>query len=231
MFISNRLSKFLNREDAGQKLAQALNQFKGRSSDTIIVALPRGGVPVAYQVCKELSLPLDIVAPRKIGAPFNKEYAIGAIAENGDGYLNDEVIRAINIPSDYLESEMKKQRDESIRRQKIYRCDRPPTAFTNKIIILVDDGIATGSTIKAAIASIKVKNPKEIIVAVPVAPKDALKELKSSGDVSHIECLYTPKIFEAVGCFYQDFDQTEDDTVISLMSDKSFYPTIEKPQQ
>ncbi|GAM26852.1 hypothetical protein SAMD00019534_100270, partial [Acytostelium subglobosum LB1] len=203
-------------EHAGQLLLERLRQFNN-DPQAVVVALPRGGVPVAYPIAKALHLPLDIVVPRKIGAPSNKEYAIGAIAENGEGYFNQDVIDQLGIPISYLDKEVEKQRVESKRRQVVYRRDRPPVDFKNKVIILVDDGIATGSTMKAAIESIKHLEPKKIVVAVPVAPHDSISELKHNPKVDEIICLSTPYPFNAVGNFYHLFDQTEDDTVIQMM--------------
>ncbi|EFA80331.1 hypothetical protein PPL_07164 [Heterostelium album PN500] len=213
---------FKDRKDAGQKLRDKLLNFKG-VSNTVVVGLPRGGVPVAFEIANDLSLPLDIVVPRKIGAPFNKEYAIGAIAEDGKAYFDREAIEHLGVSTKYLESEMEKQRAESKRRLRVYRGERPPVDFKDKTILLVDDGIATGSTVKAAIESLKVHHPKEIIVAVPVGPQDTISELKES--INQVICLATPHPFNAVGCFYSFFDQTDDDTVIEMMKHKPLTPS------
>eukprot|EP01132_Coremiostelium_polycephalum_P010267 gene10267-12594_t len=217
--------RFLNREQAGSKLCSLLEKYKD-DKDAIIVALPRGGVPVAFEISKKLNLPLDIVAPRKIGCPDNKEYAIGAIAENGQGYIDEDIVKMLGIDRGYINSEIERQRKESKRRLEVYRGKRPPVNFTNKTIILVDDGIATGSTMKAAIESVKCKYPKRIIVAVPVTPPDVIQEILSLG-IDKFECIQAIPEFGAVGNYYVDFQQTEDETVIRLMNESLI---IQSPQ-
>jgi len=205
---------FKNRQDAGQKLAQKLKGFKGQKS-ALLLALPRGGVVVAFEIAKELNLPLDLVVPRKIGAPFNEEYAIGAITESGEGIFDQEAIASLNVTKDYLDKEVATEKKEAQRRLKTYRQNQPPLNLKNKTVIIVDDGIATGLTMRAAIKSAKEKKAKKIIVAVPVTARDSLKTIEKEAD--KVICLDAPLFFGAVGAFYENFDQTEDQEVINLM--------------
>ena len=205
---------FKDRQEAGQKLSVALSKFKGQK-DTIILALPRGGVVTAYEIAKELNLPLDLVVPRKIGAPYNEEYAIGAITESGKGIFNSQAIAELHITKEYLDKTVTQGKKEAQRRLKAYRQNRASLNLKNKTIIVIDDGIATGLTMRAAIESIKAKNPAKIIIVVPVSAKDSLEIIKK--EVDDIICLDTPEYFGAVGAFYRDFGQTTDEEVIELM--------------
>ena len=205
---------FKNRQEAGQKLAEKLNEFKGKK-DTLILALPRGGVVTAFEIAKELNLPLDLVVPRKIGAPDNEEYAIGAITETGEGIFNQEAIASLGVPQEYLDNKIAAEKKEAQRRLKTYRQDRPPLNLANKTVIIVDDGIATGLTMRAAIKSVKEKKAKKVIVAVPVSAQDSLKTIQKEAD--EVICLDAPLFFGAVGAFYEDFGQTTDEEVIDLM--------------
>jgi len=208
------IMNFKNRQDAGQKLAQKLKEFKGQKN-ALLLALPRGGVVVAFEIAKELNLPLDLVVPRKIGAPFNEEYAIGAITESGEGIFDQEAIASLNVTKDYLDKEVATEKKEAQRRLKTYRQNQPPLNLKNKTVIIVDDGIATGLTMRAAIKSAKEKKAKKIIVAVPVTARDSLKTIEKEAD--KVICLDAPLFFGAVGAFYENFDQTEDQEVIDLM--------------
>jgi len=205
---------FQNRIEAGKKLAEELLEYKNQDN-AVIVGLPRGGVPVAYQIAKRLCLPLDIVCPRKIGAPSNKEFAIGAITETGDNLLNEEVIDRLNIAEEYLKEEIKKETSKAKARLDLYREGKAERNFYGKIVILVDDGLATGSTMKAAIQSIKSGGAEKIVVAVPVSAPDTFYDIKFM--VDQMVCLEVPLYFQAVGQFYIDFRPTEDEEVISLM--------------
>lgn len=207
---------YKNRQQAGQKLAEKLNEFKGQK-DTIILALPRGGVVTAFEIAKELNLPLDLVVPRKIGAPENEEYAIGAITETGEGIFNQEAIDSLRIPKSYLDNKIVEEKKEAQRRLKKYRQDRPPLNLENKIVIIIDDGIATGLTMQAAIKSVKEKKARKIIVAVPVSAKDSIIAIEK--EVDKIICLQAPIFFGAVGAFYENFGQTTDEEVIELMKE------------
>lgn len=206
---------FKDRREAGQKLAKKLEKYKNKK-DTIILGLPRGGVVVADEAASFLNLPLDLVVPRKIGAPGNPEYAIGAITEDGEGIFNTEVVRAYEISSEYLKNEVEKEKKEAERRLKVYRGKRSPlSTLKSKTIILIDDGIATGLTMKAAIKSVKKKGATKVIVAVPVTARDSLSEIKK--EVDEVICLHAPVFFGAVGAFYEEFGQTEDSEVIEIM--------------
>ena len=206
---------FKDRADAGQKLIAELTEFKDQKN-TILLALPRGGVVVAFAIAKELNLPLDLVVPRKIGAPGHEEYAIGAITETGEGIFDQEEIKSLNVEQEYLDKKVEQEKKEAERRLKTYRQDRPPLNLTNKTVIIIDDGIATGLTMQAAIKSVKQKKAEKIIVAVPVSAKDSLKKIKEQ--VDQVICLDAPLFFGAVGAFYENFGQTEDQEVIDLMT-------------
>jgi len=206
---------FQDRKQAGQKLAEKLGEFKNQK-DTIVLALPRGGVVTSFEIAKELNLPLDLVVPRKIGAPDNEEYAIGAITETGEGIFNQEAIGSLNITKEYLNKKVAEEKKEAQRRLTAYRQDRPLLNLENKTVIIVDDGIATGLTMRAAIKSVKEKKAKKVIVAVPVSAKDSLDIIQKEAD--EVIYLDAPLFFGAVGAFYQDFGQTTDEEVIELMN-------------
>lgn len=203
---------FKNREDAGQKLACALKQYKN-NKDVVLVALPRGGVVIAYEIAKELNLPLDIVVTRKIGALGNPEYAIGAITEIGEGIFNEDEIARVD--KKWLDKEIKKEKQEAERRLKVYRGGKPALNLKDKIVILVDDGIATGYTMRAAVKSVRVADPKKIIVAVPHGARDTIEVLRK--EVDEVICLHIPTFYMAVGQFYEEFEQTSDKEVIAKL--------------
>jgi len=205
---------FKNRVEAGQKLAKTLGKFKD-TEDTIILALPRGGVVVGAEVARELNLPLDIVVPRKIGAPANPEFAIGAITETGVGIFEEMIIGAYGITESYLQNEIKKEKAEAERRLKLYRGTRSPLDLKNKTVILVDDGLATGLTMRAAVKSVKKYSAEKIVVAIPVTSPEAAELVKK--EVDEIIYLEAPAFFGAVGSFYQEFGQTTDDEVVNLL--------------
>lgn len=221
-FIKNLQNMiFKDRKDAGQKLAAELSTYEGQK-DSIILGLPRGGVVVAYEVADKLGLPLDIVVPRKIGAPGNEEYAIGAISEDGKPIIDEEAKNMSGASEEYINQTMKKERTEAQRRIKIYRGKRKALELKGKTAILIDDGIATGHTMLAAISSVKAKGAKKIIVAVPISSGESLQKIKKETD--KVICLSTPITFIALGQFYQHFDQTKDEEVIKLMK-KTFSST------
>ncbi len=209
---------FQDRIEAGKNLAKALNAYQD-IEDGIVIGLPRGGIPVAFEVSQALNLPLDIVCPRKIGAPFNREYAIGAVTETGEAIYNQFAISEEQIPESYLKSEVEKETLEAQRRLALYRSGKPKRELCNKSVILVDDGIATGSTMQAAIRSIRKERAKEIVVAIPVSSSSALEQIKS--EVDNVVCLYTPPFFQAVGEFYYNFGPTRSQEVIELMKKAS----------
>lgn len=186
------------------------------NTDTIVFAIPRGGVVVAYEVASKLNVPLDLIVPRKIGAPSQPELAIGAVAQDGTTVLNNRLVQQLGISKDYIEKESRKQIREIERRLKKYRGDlKQYPNVKNMNVILIDDGIATGATVKAAILSLRKQEPKSIIIAIPVAPPDTIDSLKEEAD--KVICLETPETFYAIGQFYQDFDQTTDDEVVNLL--------------
>ncbi len=216
---------FKNRIDAGQKLAKALKKYKD-AANTVILALPRGGVVVGYQVAKELNLPLDIVVPRKIGAPGNPEFAIGAITETGEGIFDEETIKVYSISKEYIENEIKKEKAEAERRLKLYRGKRPCLVLKGKNVILLDDGLATGLTMRAAIKTVKSRESKKIVVAFPIGPPDSIEIIKR--EVDEVVYLDAPFLFGAVGAFYEEFGQTTDEEVIDLLKRSEKFGKIKK---
>ena len=206
---------FHDRCDAGKKLAEKLRRYHN-TKNTIVIGLPRGGIIVAYEIAHILNLPLDVITPRKISAPHQPELALGAIMEDESTFFDTHLIALLHVSKEYLEQEKKKEQHEALRRTKLYRKNKPPLTVANKTVILVDDGIATGATIKAAFAWLKKQNPKNIIIAVPVAPQSIYDELCKK--VEHVICLYIPPDFGAVGNFYRNFQQTTDEEVITLLS-------------
>ncbi len=207
-----------DRYEAGEILAERLKQ-RGPFKDPVVLALPRGGVPVAERIASRIGAPLDVIIVRKLGAPFNEEFAIGALVE-GDPeriLLNEDALYRMGIDKEYLDSVVAKEREELHRRQKIYRnSESPPDNLAGKTVILVDDGIATGYTMKAALAAIREQNPSRIVVAVPISPKDTIEEIKRLAD--EVLVVETPDPFWAVGAHYEKFDQTSDDEVIKLLN-------------
>lgn len=207
-------SLFVDRTDAGKQLANALKSYSGQS-DIIILALPRGGVPVAYPIAKALKSPLDVFLVRKLGVPRQEELAMGAIASNNVMILNDEIINQLGISQSQIDEVIKKEKSVLEERQNKYTGDRAPIEIENKTVILVDDGIATGSTIRAAIKAIKKLNCKKIVVAVPVAPPDTIEKIRD--EVDEMICLKMPYPFFAIGGWYENFGQTSDEEVITLL--------------
>jgi len=204
---------FVNRVEAGKRLASALKNTIGK--DAIILAIPRGGVVVGFEVARVLNLPLDIIVPRKIRAPENPELAIGAMAENGVVILDDKLVSYLRVSADYIKKESENQRLEIARRLKMYRGDVPLPNLKNRDVVIVDDGIATGSTMKAALASVRKSGAKRVIIAVPVGPPSTIRELETQADL--VICLHTPASFYAIGQFYEDFVQVYDEEVKSLL--------------
>ena len=206
---------FKERKDAGHRLAQALSKHEAKPQ-TLILALPRGGVVVGFEVAAALSLPLDIVCPRKIGAPFNPELAIGAVTETGENILSDDLIRSLGVSEAYIQEAIKREKREALRRLAYYRQKRPPRELKGKTVILVDDGLATGSTMRAAIKTCRAEKVQHLILAVPVAPPDTLQHIKQ--EVDQVICLSAPPSFQAVGQYYSHFDPTSDEEVIALLT-------------
>ena len=205
---------FQNRKEAGRKLADKLEKYSDEK-DIIVLALPRGGVTIGAEIAKKIGSPLDVIITRKIHFPGEPEVAIGAIAENGKVALNDQVVESYNIPQSYLDEEICKQKAEIERRLITYRGGKKLTFKKDKTVILVDDGVATGFTIIAAINALKEEGIKKLIVAVPVSPQDTFLKLKSL--VDEIICLETPEFFLAIGEFYYEFEQLTDEEVMQLI--------------
>ncbi|MEM2934194.1 MAG: phosphoribosyltransferase family protein [Methanocellales archaeon] len=204
--------RFKNREDAGKKLAAELSSLK--TLNPVVLAIPRGGVVVGSVVAKALSAKLDVVVPRKLGAPYNPELAIGAVMHDGTYYLNNDIVAVLNVSENYIKKEIEAQRLETERRLQLYRKSRDYD-LRDKNIVLVDDGIATGATVLAVINWLKNQQPKKIVVAVPVLPAETLELLKK--EVDEVIYILAPYEFEAVGEFYEDFSQVEDEEVIKIM--------------
>lgn len=205
---------FENRTQAGRLLAQALLHYAGRD-DIIVLALPRGGVPVAFEVVKAINAPLDLMLVRKLGTPGQEELAMGAIAPGEVRVLNPEVVHSLRISEETIEAVAKRERKELDRRQRAYRGDRPPPQVQGHCVILVDDGLATGATMRTAIKAIRQQQPSRIVVAVPVAPADTVQTLREEAD--EVVCLATPELFWAIGSWYRDFPQTSDEEVKDLL--------------
>jgi putative phosphoribosyl transferase len=201
-----------NRVEAGKKLAAAL---KGISKKAIVLAVPRGGVVIGFEVAKALGTPLDIFITKKIGAPNNPELAIGAVAEDGTLLLDEGLVEMLSVPQGYIEEEVERQKIEIKRRLKSYRGNAPYPPVADREVILVDDGVATGSTLKAALRSLRKQGAKPLVVAVPVGPVDTVEALKQEAD--RVVCLFTPEPFYAIGEFYENFEQTTDAEVTDLL--------------
>jgi predicted phosphoribosyltransferase len=205
---------FRDRADAGRYLAAALSEYADRP-DVLILALPRGGVPVAFEVARALHAPLDVFLVRKLGFPGHEEFAMGAIATGGVRILDGEVLRMFNVPLDVVEQVTAIERDELERRERQYRDGRPPPDIEGRTVILIDDGLATGSTMRAAVAALRKEGAKKIVVGVPVASPDTCEAL--SKEVDDIVCARTPEPFRAVGLWYADFSQITDEEVSELL--------------
>jgi putative phosphoribosyl transferase len=209
---------FPNRLEAGRQLAQKLEKYAGRD-DVIVLGLPRGGVPVANEVAKHLGAPLDVFIVRKLGVPGFEELAAGAIASGGVRVLNEDVMRAIPHADQAIEAVTARETIELQRREQIYRGDRPPHELRDWIAILVDDGLATGATMRAAIKALRQREAAKIVVAVPVGPPDTCHEIEEQADETI--CLSMPEFFQAVGQYYEDFSQTTDEDVRELLARES----------
>ncbi len=205
---------FEDRRHAGRTLARGLDAYAGRD-DVLILALPRGGVPVAYEVAEALAAPLDVFLVRKLGVPGHEEFAMGAIASGGVRVLNAAIVAQFRIPASQIEAVTRQEERELRRRERDYRGDHPPLNVRERTVILVDDGLATGSSMRAAIAAVRRLGPKRVVVAVPVAPPATCRELSALAD--EVISSATPEPFLSVGRFYQDFEQTGDEEVKELL--------------
>lgn len=209
------MDKFADRYTAGQILAKELQNY-AHNKDVIVLALPRGGVPVAYEIAKSLEVPMDVFIVRKLGVPMQEELAMGAIATGDAVVFNDDIIEQLSISKADIDRVIKAEKQELKRREVVYRGDRPYPELKNKKVILVDDGIATGASMRAAIKAIRSRKPSEIVVAVPVAAFSTCVELTEL--VDKVVCPLKPTFFYAVGAWYEDFQQTTDEEVYELLA-------------
>ncbi len=206
------MSLLTNRVEAGRELAKLIKKV---SNATIVLAVPRGGVVVGYEVAKELRVPMDIIVTKKIGAPDNPELAIGAVAEDGTYLIDKEIAQKVYVPKGYIEEEVKRMKEEIQRRLVRYRGEVPYPELKSRDVIVIDDGVATGSTLKAALRLLRRRRARSITVGVPVGPPDTIAELEKLAD--RVVCLHTPSMFYAIGQFYEDFSQTSDEEVTELL--------------
>jgi putative phosphoribosyl transferase len=212
---------FRDRRHAGAELARRLGHLKGRN-DLVVLALPRGGVPVGYEVARALDALVDVFVVRKLGLPGHPEYAMGAIASGGVRVLNDDAVRLYRIPNVAIDRIARHEQAELERRELAYREGRPPIDLRGRVVVLIDDGLATGSTMKAAVQAVRAHAPARVIVAVPVGSPDTCRELAAIAD--EIVCAWSPEHFAAVGQWYDDFRQTTDEEVRALLHDASSQP-------
>lgn len=209
------MSLFENRSDAGRQLAQELMAYENRD-DVVVLALPRGGVPVAYEVARALCAPLDIILVRKLGVPGHEELAMGAIASGGILVLNREVVQTLQIDQADIQAAAARERQELERREQAYRGSAPRPDARGKIVILIDDGLATGASMRAAVDGLRQEEPKKIVVAVPTAAPETCRQFEAL--VDQIVCAATPEPFRGVGLWYEDFSQTSDEEVRDLLA-------------
>jgi predicted phosphoribosyltransferase len=212
---SRRYVGFSDRREAGEALADRLKQFAGRS-DVVVLALPRGGVPVGYEVARALGATLDVFVVRKLGLPGHPELAMGAIASGDVRVLNEDVLESYPVPKAAIEAVTRTERVELERRERAYRDGRPLVAVEGRIVLLVDDGLATGSTMRAAVLAVRRLRPASVIVAVPVGARQTCQALREDAD--EVVCPFTPEPFSAVGLWYADFSQTTDEEVRQLLA-------------
>ena len=217
---------FQDRFEAGKLLASKLCRFANRS-DTAVLALPRGGVPVGFEVAKALHASLDVFVVRKLGVPGHEELAMGAIASGGICVLNEDVVRAAGIPNEAINTVAADEERELERREHVYREGRPAVAVQGRTVILVDDGLATGSSMRVAVMALKRKKPAQIVVAVPVAAPETCAEMES--EVDQVICVVTPEPFRSVGEWYRDFSQTSDEEVRDLLRRAGAFPENDRP--
>ena len=212
------MSLFVDRQDAGRQLAERL-AFLKNEQNVIVLGIPRGGVVVAAEVTRALNAPLDVFLAHKLGAPSNSELAIGAITSDGEIFLDDLLVRELRISKKDIEREAEYQRKEIERRMQVYRQDRLPLDVKNKTVVLIDDGIATGSTVLASLRALRQQNPARLILAIPVGPAVTINRLSSECD--QVVVISTPEPFYAVGAFYERFEQTGDQEVIELLNQET----------
>jgi predicted phosphoribosyltransferase len=208
------VTRFRDRADAGRQVAARLADYANRP-DLIVLALPRGGVPVAFEVARQLDAPLDVFVVRKLGVPGHEELAMGAIATGGARVLNEEVVARLGISPETLDAAVRQEAAEVARRERLYRGDRPPPQLEGRMVVLVDDGLATGATMRAAVAAVRQQRPQRIVVAVPAAAPETCATLGT--EVDELICVLTPDPFVAVGFWYENFAQISDDVVRELL--------------
>src|ERR1700716_3542425 len=213
--LGNGASRFRDRRDAGRQLAERLRHYTGRP-DVLVLALPRGGVPVGYEVARALGAPLDVFLVRKLGVPGHEELAMGALATGGLRVINDNVVKALRIPDHVIETVVAQEEKGLARRERLYRGGRPFPDLRGRTVILVDDGLATGATMQAAVEALRQRQPARIVVAVPTASPDICEELRTKAD--EVICAVTPEPFYAVGFWYENFSQTTDEEVRNLLA-------------
>ena len=208
---------FRDRVEAGQRLAKELAWLSDQKG-VIVLGVPRGGAVVANEIAKALHAPLDVYITRKLGAPHNPELAIGALASDGTAFLDQDMILSLGVPDEFVQSEIARQRKEIARRMAAYRGTRPEPDLHDKTVVLVDDGVATGATVLVSLRSIRQRQPRQLILAVPVGAPDSISSLQKEAD--RVVCLYSPEVFWAVGSFYSDFNQTSDQEVIQMLAER-----------
>jgi len=210
--------RFRDRDEAGELLGRELARRLEQRDDVVVLALPRGGVPVGYGVARALDVPLDVFIVRKLGVPGHEELAMGAIASGGVRVLNRDVLDYMPVPQRMIDAVVAREQQELERREREYRGARPPLDVKDKTVIVVDDGLATGSTMRAAVAALRKMEPRRIIIAVPIAAESTCNDFRAEGIADDVVCLRTPEPFQAVGLWYSDFTQTSDDEVHALLS-------------
>lgn len=213
---------YADRHEAGAELAQFLGAY-GHRNDVIVLGLPRGGVPVAAEVASRLHAPLDVFIVRKLGLPGHREFAMGALASGGVRILNTDVTSQFYVPTGAIEAVVAEETRELARRERLYRGSRPPLALKDRVVILVDDGLATGSSMLAAVQAVRRLEPRTVVVAVPVGSAEACDKLRPQAD--EVVCVRTPRDFSAVGLWYRDFSETSDDEVQALLAQPAAGPT------
>jgi predicted phosphoribosyltransferase len=208
------MEPFHDRREAGRVLARGLAHY-ARRQDVVVLALPRGGVPVAYEVARALGAPLDVFTVRKLGVPGQEELAMGAVASGGLRVLNESVVSTLRLQPELIDRVARLELQQLARQEHAYRLDRPPIDVRGRVVILVDDGLATGASMRVAVAALRGRGPARLVVAVPTAPSDTCGELEQ--EVDEVVCAVTPEPFMAVGLWYEDFSQTTDEEVEALL--------------